>query len=163
MTSTFDHLGYLFYLAKDKPEYRELVLAIYDYAIAEINKVDRKILNWETWVEKHSLGFYTRLYGVELAELNQKAAFISDAHSDLDHTSQYHFKCVHNFLDIIIGKVTDWFFELPRRGTKVEFFGLDKLNKRFRDRYPKIFKLLKPKIEEIIDEESYYKRYLKKW
>jgi len=160
MTSTYDSLGMLYYEAKENPSIKQLVLIVYDYAIAEINKVDPDKFCWIKWLEReHGITFYAKLYSNEDAELIQKASFLSDAHYILDHTKEYHLKTLHDELDYIIGRLKDWFVTYKDREYMDRFYSLADFNKNTRDRYPKVFKELKHLIEiRIIEIPEWDKR-----
>jgi hypothetical protein len=156
MTSTYDNLGSLFYEAEDNLYIRNLVEVIYDYTIAEINQVNPSILHWSTWKGK-------KLYG---EGFGGKAEFLSDVHSLLDHVEKYHLRTINGRLDIIVSRVADWFVRYKdRKGFYVRFFRFDDFDKSTRDRYPKVFQILKQMVKEgfiQIPEDKYFNKMRKK-
>lgn len=163
MTSTYDALGALFYRAMEDETLKKLVLITYDYAIAEITKVNPKTLNWEDWSKKNTLERFIKLYGKKEPELHQKADFISDAHSLLDHNRKYHLRTVHRRLDFIIEKLRHWFSMYRDREAYSRYWGITEFKPATIRRYPKVFKELKRMIDAgIIDVSWLDKRRRKK-
>jgi hypothetical protein len=147
---------------------KPLILILFDYAIEEINQVNRNILCWSKWIDRNNgITVYAKLYGTEDAELYQKAFFLSEAHTKLDHTEKYHLKTVHPKLDYIIGILKNWFVSYKDREYSSRFYGLREFNKRIRDKYPKVFKELKRLIEigviKIPDWDKHTKKKVAKW
>jgi len=163
MTSTYDSLGNLLYEVRETPEIADLVARVVEYAIDEISKVNPKILNWDDWSKgkTHSVKF---LGGV----VNQVGAFLSDAHSLLDHTEKYHLRTVNGKLDLIISKLCDWFVRYKdRKHFYDRFYGLADFGKGTRNRYPKVFKellhLVNIGVIEIPEENKRVRKRIAKW
>lgn len=142
MTSTYDAIGSLLYEGRETPEIIDLLLRLSEYAIDEISKVNPKILNWEEWSKKPSNS--AEFLG---GTLRQLANFFSDAHSFLDHKTEYHLNTVHRRLDFIIGRFNDWFARYKDRDDREKFFGISQFEAATIRRYPKIFKELHRLIE----------------
>jgi len=166
MTSTYDAFAYLCFEAKGASPIKPLILILYDYAISELNKVDRDKLCWAKWVENNGLVMYVKLYGGD-GELMQKATFLADAHSQLDHTREYHCKTINHNLNLIVGRFRDWFVTYKDRDYNSRFYGLIKFRKPVRDKYPKIFKELKRLIAigviKLPDWDKRAKKKVEKW
>lgn len=164
MTSTYDALGMLYYRAKEDTVIRKLVLIIYDYAIEEIGKLKQDKLKWETWVHSQRARTIEKIYPADILELELKSAFLSDAHSQLDHTKEFHLRTVHQRLDYIIGRVCDWFVRYKDRKSFIDrFFHFADFRKPTRDRYPKVFKELLALVNSgVITIPEWDKRTLKK-
>ena len=160
MTSTYDSLWGLYDVAQKNPDLKPLIESIFDYAIVEVNKVNPKILNWDSWISKP----INKVYGTGL---QAKAEFLSDAHSILDHNPQYHFKTMNHRLEFIISRIDDCFVRYSDREYIDRFMGLGDFDKETRDRYPKVFKELKALIEngliQIPEWDSRTKKKVAKW
>jgi len=132
MTSTFDYLGTFYYWAKQMPDIRPLIEAIYDEAVKQCSKVEPKTLSWDNWKHKD---MYMKIYG----EFGAKAYFLQDVHTILDH-GKYHFKCVDRDLDWLIHKIYEW---IDNRNHSWYFIDIRDLPLRKRKKYKKILDELK--------------------
>jgi len=104
MTSTFDSLGSLYYIAyeKGKTEIRPLIRAVFEEAWRQIKEVNPELHSWENFKER----FYTN-EEVKDEEYAQKIDYVLDAHDRLDHTSKYHLKTMDRSLAHLICKLSD--------------------------------------------------------